>query len=837
MERYVEPACRLRVDVSQTTVELIYYDEQGQPSRRYSSPCKIVPEALLALANQPIAYGRELFAAIFHDTPSAGQDADRATLYGFQVAYRHGGDDLRVELALDPNSPALHAIRWEYLCPPLPPGATEEAETSRPLAVRERAPLYRLNDDPVQHLKLEDTLKVVVAICAPSDLGQPGNALLSSLAVVDSAQERAIITSEEALGRLVRERMAAQVLLDRSLDGKAVTLSRLRREVAEASVLHLICHGVYWLNQFYLVLEREDGTAQLVRPEELVQALSDRWPALILLGTCQSASARYGDALSGLGARLSRAGAPAVIAMQDLLPIKTAQIFNQYFYDHLGRSGRADMALAATRLDLLISPLVADQGVDWSIPVLMMRAGAGEVYRADADHARHLGELRPRVRDYGELPGEGDPTGRIIRSALAGAGMAQLIPPGLFELLQARKPASEELPLAQDRPALTTAIRADVAIDPQDLQTFVEETTPLRLPPTLYRQVAGALSAGKHVILIGPPGTGKTTLAQAIGGYAAARQMCAGATLVTATADWTTFDTVGGYMPTAAGPLQFRPGRLLEALARGHWLVIDEINRADADKAFGELFSVLAGQGADLPYNVAGRPVRIVPPRKAATAAAWLPDSALASYDYVRHPCWRVIGAMNVYDKASLFALSFALMRRFAFIDVDLPGHAITTQLLDGWLGAQSRRDPLRTRLDWLLDLPAATEAEPPDQPNPLMARRALGPAIVKDLAEYLALSLAAANPPADLTLLAEGLLLYVAPQLDGLDQEGIQAVYAFLVRLLRPDSAARPAIETGDLPLPAADVAPVRRDEGGRALLARIRQLYPHLPIGHWEG
>jgi len=32
-------------------------------------------------------------------------------------------------------------------------------------------------------------------------------------------------------------------------------------------------------------------------------------------------------------------------------------------------------------------------------------------------------------------------------------------------------------------------------------------------------------------------------------------------------------------------------------------LVIDELNRADIDKAFGQLFTVLSGQSVQLPYT------------------------------------------------------------------------------------------------------------------------------------------------------------------------------------------------------------------------------------------
>ena len=47
------------------------------------------------------------------------------------------------------------------------------------------------------------------------------------------------------------------------------------------------------------------------------------------------------------------------------------------------------------------------------------------------------------------------------------------------------------------------------------------------------------------MILTGPPGTAKTTLAQAVAEPQARRQ-CDGYVLTTATADWTTYETIGG---------------------------------------------------------------------------------------------------------------------------------------------------------------------------------------------------------------------------------------------------------------------------------------------------
>lgn len=204
---------------------------------------------------------------------------------------------------------------------------------------------------------------------------------------------------------------------------------------------------------------------------------------------------------------------------------------------------------------------------------------------------------------------------------------------------------------------------------PDDLIARLEaEASELLIDGETLLEAAAGLIAG-NLILQGPPGTGKSSLAGAL-----CRAFNVSSVHATAREDWTAYDVIGGqelvvndddvelltpvhgWFTEAAIKCAGSVSRNLDDSdqnpEQATWLVIDELNRANMDRAFGELFSVL-GTDEPTPFRLkykGGMTNELTTPRR-----------------------FRIIGTLNSIDKQFVNSLSLAIRRRFTFVTIDIP--------------------------------------------------------------------------------------------------------------------------------------------------------------------
>lgn len=185
----------------------------------------------------------------------------------------------------------------------------------------------------------------------------------------------------------------------------------------------------------------------------------------------------------------------------------------------------------------------------------------------------------------------------------------------------------------------------------------------------ILEQIVTGLIKG-NIILQGPPGTGKTTLAKIICTVFGVEYDEA-----TAIPDWTTYDTIGGLQPSSDDHgheiIIGKLGQLTESVLHccnavtGHdnfakasqasWLILDELNRCEIDKVFGDLFTAF---GSD---DITSRKINL-----------WFQNDPNKKEIYIPGR-YRIIGAMNNIDKNFVFDISQGLSRRFTFISIMPP--------------------------------------------------------------------------------------------------------------------------------------------------------------------
>jgi hypothetical protein len=127
--------------------------------------------------------------------------------------------------------------------------------------------------------------------------------------------------------------------------------------------------------------------------------------------------------------------------------------------------------------------------------------------------------------------------------------------------------------------------------------------------------------------------------------------------------------------------------------------------------------------------------------------------------DAIKLPAsWRIIATMNVFDKNLLFEMSYALMRRFAFVEVTCPSDEAYNELLEG------PGDIVRELL-------------------PLRRFRDLGPAVYLDAAKFAVRRLE--DDPSRSRLLYEIFYAYFLPQFEGIDDEHAVELFQTMAEML----------------------------------------------------
>jgi len=217
------------------------------------------------------------------------------------------------------------------------------------------------------------------------------------------------------------------------------------------------------------------------------------------------------------------------------------------------------------------------------------------------------------------------------------------------------------------------------------------EKTNLHIPREQVASAVGALASGKHLLLAGVPGVGKTALARIIA-RAHGLELVEG----TANAEWTRLDLIGGPF-FKAGTVVWRSGYLLKAIARcyetgkGAILLIDELNRANLDKAFSEFFTIFGSTNPlewEIPRDILEE-VESYEERDQAAGAllrAWRNRANEGVLGGLKvPPSFRVIGTMNTYDRRYLFTLGYALLRRFAIVEITNPASGDVLSILKSY--------------------------------------------------------------------------------------------------------------------------------------------------------
>lgn len=353
-----------------------------------------------------IKVGEQLADLLLPARPRRFLDLSRAML--------DSEEGLRIRLRLD--SYALSDLPWEYLYIPGPDTPPDQRGPEGFLVLDRRMSLarYELMGRAAEALDPMGSgpLRLVALLANPQDPDYP---------VLDLEAERKNI--ETAMSKV------KGVEVEFYPGGRVIDLEESL--ATGAHILHYAGHGDFsgemgaklgtQEGKGALVLVREDGGAKLFSVEMLAQNMVGRNIRLAVLGACKTAQRDRYNAWTGVAPALTRAGIPAVVAMQYAIGDANAIAFSRRFYSALAAGETIDAAVTDGRLAIFNRSDLSER--DWGVPVLYLRTPGGVLFPRTEPEATTPHEGRPGgpARPTADAMRTGTVDKRALRSVMVSA--------------------------------------------------------------------------------------------------------------------------------------------------------------------------------------------------------------------------------------------------------------------------------------------------------------------------------------------------------------------------------------------------------------------------------